>query len=287
MNKLKLNPTFRILLLIILIVFIYTQFQGCDNTNDIITPEDQDITVEAAFSRNTAEVQTICCNVNSYLALIANNVTNIPGSCPVVSVNTSAKTITVDYGSGCTTDSIKRSGSYIVGYFINSLGDSLTAAINFSNYKVYKTQSDLGYVSITGTNIISSKKINANLYQSQFNISNTFASSAGKTKTVSVVMNSNSTITNSLPQSGTFNITGSGTLNNVNTGISYSYVVNPSYAISYQTTCRYPYAGIVYFDTGGNRFTIDFSPNNNNCDGIISVTKFGITKYINLSVIDF
>ncbi len=287
-NNLRLSRGLLSLIPVILLLFVFVYFSGCDKLDELITPEDQDVTVEAAFARITTEVQTICSNVNVYLILIAADVTNIPGSCPEVTINTSAKSITVDYGSaGCISDSIKRSGRYTVSYTIISQHDSMTADINFNNYKVYRTQSDYNYVSITGTDNISSQKIAGNLYQSKYSISNNFSVSSGNAKSISLTMTANGNINNNLPMNGSFNINGNGTLTNISSGTTYSYLIEPSSSISYKTSCQYPALGLIYFDQGGYRFTIDLSPSNNNCDGIFSITKFGITKYSDLSVVDF
>jgi hypothetical protein len=269
-------------------VFSYVvNFSGCNNLNDLITPEDQDVTVEAAFMRGTSEIISVCSNVNVYLVLIANGVTNIPG-CPDISVNGSSGTFTVDFGAGCITDSIKRSGSYNVGYFINSTGDSMSASISFNNYKVYNTiTSDVNYASITGTEIISTKNYIGSAYQSRFNISNTISTNTGNSKTVSLILTvPNANINNTLPVFGTFNITGSGTLYNVNTNSSYNYTADPSNQVVYSNACKHPTSGKIYLDNSGNRFSADYSPNSN-CNGVISITKFGITKYVNLTTLDF
>ncbi len=274
-------------LMVIIVISYVANFSGCNNLGDLITPEDQDVTVEAAFMRGTSEIISVCSNVNVYLVLIANGITNIT-DCPDVSVNGSSGRFTVDYGSGRICDSIKRSGSYTVNYFINSTGDSMAATINFNNYKVYKIiTSDASYASITGNDNISAKNYIGNAYQSRFNISNTISTNTGNSKTVSLTLTvPNANINNTLPVFGSFNITGSGTLYNVNQNSSYNYTADPSSQVIYSNDCKQPTSGKIYLDNSGNRFSADYSPNSN-CTGVVSITKFGITKYVNLTTIDF
>jgi hypothetical protein len=259
------------------------------NKNDVLSPEDTDITNEAAFMKNTVEIQKICSNANSYLILVANNITTISGSCPAVTVSTPFNTITVDYGATpCTNslDQVKRSGSYTISYFINSGKDSMSAVISLNNYRVYK--GDTSYIAITGNDEISSKKILGSQYQSTFNSSNTFTINTGKVKTANVNMTVNSNIGDPYNYSDdVYNIKGSGTVANQTLGLSYGYSIDPNFAITYQTNCKYPTYGKVYLGFGGYIFTVDFSPNNSSCDAIISITKYGVTKTIDLSEADF
>ena len=259
------------------------------NKDDVLSPEDTDITNEAAFMKSTVEIQKICSNANSYLILVANNITTISGSCPAVTVSTPTNTITVDYGTTpCNNalDQVKRSGSYTISYFINSGKDSMSAVISFNNYRVYK--GDTSYITITGNDAISSKKILVSVYQSTFNSNNTFTINTGKVKTAAVNMTVTSNIGDPYNYSDDiYYIKGSGTVTNQTLNLSYGYSIDPGFAVTYQTNCKYPYSGIVNLDIGGNRVTVDFSPNNSSCDAIISITKFGTPKTIDLSDADF
>jgi hypothetical protein len=230
--------------------------------------------------------------------MVANNVTSISGSCPAVTINQSANTITVDFGSSpCSNnlDSVKRSGSYTINYFINSTKDSLAASINFSNYIVYQgINNDTNFANISGTNQIVSKKIVAVFvphianYQSTFTVNDNVTPNTGNVKTVSLNLTSNVVINDPQTYSEySYFISGSGTVTNQSTNISYNYTVDPSYPINYPTNCEYPESGKIYLDLNSDRFTVDFSPYNNNCDDVITITKFGITKYANLSSVGF
>jgi hypothetical protein len=273
-------------LLLIFVISYVAYFSGC-NTNDLITPEDQDVTVEAAFMRSTSEMISICSNVNTYLVLISNGVINFPGSCPEIHVYSSANYFIVDYGSGCILDSIKRSGSYVVNYHIYSTRDSISAILSYSNFKVYKTVTDSNYASITGNNNIFTINVLGNTYQSKFNISNYFTSNTGNSKNINIILSvPNAVINNTLPMSGTFYITGSGTLNSINQSLTYDYTADPSFPVVYSSDCKFPTSGKVYLDNSGNRFTSDYSPNND-CKGVISITKFGTIKYVNLTTASF
>jgi hypothetical protein len=280
----------------ILILFINA---NC-NKNDILSPEDSDITNESAFSRSTTEIQKVLSNSNSYMIMVANNVSSIPGSCPSVSINKSSGSITVNYGSSpCinNTDSIRRSGSYTINYYISTGGDSLAASIIFNNYNVYKVKGisgDNSYVTITGLTTINTKKIITqefplySNYQSTFYTDVSFTKSTGGVKAITLTMNANVIINN--PQVFTdysFYITGSGTLTNQNSNITYSYSIDTGFPVTLETSCQYPLSGKVYMDLNSDRFTVDFSPYNSSCDDVATITKFGVVKYINLSSVDF
>jgi len=164
----------------------------------------------------------------------------------------------------------------------------MTAYISFSGYKVYRTiYSDSDYVLITGSDIITTKKIGNNVYQSNYNISNTLTTNKGNSKTINLLLSvPNAVINNTLPVSCTFYITGSGTLNDINQNLSYNYTADPSFPVVYSNTCKHPTSGKIYLDNSGNRFSADYSPNSN-CTGVVSITKFGIVKYVNLTTVDF
>jgi len=268
------------------------------NKNDVITPEDTDITNESAMTRVSTELLKVLCNANTYLIMVANNVNSISGNCPTVTFNSS--TITVDYGSGACAgdiDSIRRTGSYSINYYISSNSDSLAASIIFNNYGVYKvkgTSTDTNLVTMSGINNFYSKNSISESnpyisnYQSVFYSADNFSTNSGKQETVSLSLTATIVINN--PQSFTdynFYLKGSGSAVNQTANISYNYTIDPSFPLNYETTCGYPISGKVYLDLNGNRFTVDYSPNNNNCDDVVSITKFGTTKYANLSSVDF
>ncbi len=58
-DRLNIVKLIRLLLLPVLLISVFSyvvNFSGCNNLNDLITPEDQDVTVEAAFMRGTSEI---------------------------------------------------------------------------------------------------------------------------------------------------------------------------------------------------------------------------------------
>jgi hypothetical protein len=286
-NKFKnYNKITIVFLIFSLISFIYFfEFYGCDKV-DILSPSDLDVTSEAGCTKSSVEVQRICQFSQGLINMLASQGSISIGNCPQVTVNTSQQWINVNYGiNPCISglDSIRRSGSYNISYFIGGSNDTMAGVITYNNFKIYKVpgnSSDLNYVSVSGSDTIGFKKGISTQFQTKFIINNTLYTNSGSSISIFLNLDIVANLYDPLILTDDdFYIAGSGTI--MKTG-NYYYSIDNNNPVYITTNCRYPLTGKVYLDLSGNRFITDFSPYGGVCDSYISITKFGKTAYVDI-----
>lgn len=271
--------------MLLAVLFPGYYFYSCDEAEDIINVTTQVFDNEATAIKQITEIQSVCTDAASYMIMLANGQNINQTGCPNVSTDTVAKKITVDFGTTpCTpySEGVKRSGGYTVNYFINSAGDSIGGKINYNNYQVYKKTTDTAYMKITGNDYLGIKKKTLTDYDMTIIANNTSNFSDGRTgsvtldQIVTVIINNITIFTDDI-----YKISGIGMV--TANGDTFGYSIDSNNRLEYSGDCYYPKKGLVKLNLNGTDFDVDFSPENNACDAMISITKFGVTVTIDFS----
>ncbi|MEO0311100.1 MAG: hypothetical protein RIQ89_757 [Bacteroidota bacterium] len=197
-------------------------------------------------------------------------------SCATVTRDTVNRTITIDFGSGCTgLDGRTRSGQILISYTGSYFTTGTVRTQTFNNYFVNGNQ-------VTGTRIVTNNGTNTT-----GNYTWTVqATNMRVTKPDGSYHEWNSTRTREmLAGFGTgslgddvYNITGSATGTDSNGGSMTATITNP---LRKELACRYIVSGTIEI-TPSNRPTRTLDYGNGSCDNQATVTRNGITRTITL-----
>jgi hypothetical protein len=275
-----------LLIAVLIVTLSGYYFYSCSNPEEAANIVLQSFDNEGMAIKQIVEIQSVCTDAASYLIMLANGQNINQTGCPIISTDTVAKKITVDFGNTpCTpySEGVKRSGGYTINYYINSSGDSITGKINYNNYKVYKTTTDTAYIKITGNDDLSIKEKTSTDYDMTIIANNTLNFSDGKTgsvtlnQIVSVIINNITLFTDDV-----YKIFGTGIV--TANGDTYGYsIYDPNNKLEIYGDCYYPKKGLVKLTYNSADIDVDFSPENSACDAIIGMTKFGVTVKIDFS----
>ncbi|MFA7274704.1 MAG: hypothetical protein WC044_12620 [Crocinitomicaceae bacterium] len=205
----------------------------------------------------------------------------ISGTCAVVSESspTFPKTVTIDFGTGCTgPNGFTKKGKIIIemSNLLTEVG--ATRSISFENFYVND-------VAITGTKTLTNSGLNSDGNLDIVVVSNiTMTNSSGsRTKSFNHVREwlGHTTCETSDDE---FKITGSGSVTRSGGQARNYKITTPIYINS---TCRYPVSGIVDFGTTKVGATLDYG--NGSCDEFATLTskRKGTVKTINLQTRKF
>lgn len=290
---------------LIAFLVIFISLTGCNKNNDNIissSSTEESIEAEASSSKNSAESVNTATDAFTYLTQIANGITVNTSGCPtIIATSTSGTTwtISVDYGSTpCMTisDSIRRSGKYLIYGFISPSRDSVYGSLTFpseSPYKIYRVKgysSDTNYVKVQNTSpalftFIAGKRIDTSNFRGNFSINNIFTTNTGIAKTInlSLSINANLGVLNVFSDDSYY-IKGAGAILDNRYGVQFAYLITDS--LNVRTDCRYPLrgkAGLTYQAGGIQTVTyVDFYPNSGACDGVVTFFKGAFSKNVNL-----
>ncbi len=205
----------------------------------------------------------------------------ITGSCAVTTESSSSfpKTVTIDFGTGCTgPNGFTKKGKIIIA-MSNPLTDvGATREISFENFYVND-------VAITGTKNLTNSGLNGNGNLDITVVSNLTMSNGTESRSRSFTHNrewiGHETCETADDE---FKITGSGNVTRSN-GKTRSYSILT--AVHIKASCRYPVSGVVDFGTSKIGATLDYGAGV--CDEYATLTskRKGTTKTINLQTRKF
>ncbi|CAF3882537.1 unnamed protein product [Rotaria sp. Silwood1] len=270
-------------------MFIQT---GCDKSEDVITPVDENVDKEATTSKNFVEITKALTDANSYLKLYLDSIPP-PSFCPNYFYDGSLfGAIVVTYGEfpGCTAvDNIRKSGHYILTSQSFAGGDSVYTTLSFNDFRIYKyTAPGDTNVKLNGFMNFSTKKISGTTYNFHTSGEAVVITFDGTTKTINlsglngtVNYNSPNTVTDD-----TYSLYGSCIINDSGFGTIFNIAVSQANSLQMAGNCHYPLTGIAQISGSGGA-SCDFSPNANACDAIVKFTKGATTKTVDLSSTNF
>jgi len=254
-------------------------------TNPPVTPN---VTVESGTMRVGCEIEKICTEAASFMILVYRNQTLPNPSCPVITHNTSAKKITVDYGTvPCISglDSTRRSGKYEINYYSSVAPDSIAGKITFSNFQIFRSNnaSDSLYVQFSGDDDVGGKMVDSSRYKIYIEVNNNFNRNNNTNGNTDISYTGTVNIGNlSVSTDDLFSLLGNGTL--INAGTSYVYsTYDTTKPLLIYGNCKYAHSGLIKLTTGGKDVIIDYYPYNGACDPYIAVTKDGATVTVDLT----
>lgn len=208
---------------------------------------------------------------------------NLPhiSSCATVTVSSSTypKTITIDYGSGCTDSK----GPKITGKIIMTISDTLITAGSVKTVTYQNVTVDSMKVEYTGTIKNLGKNVNGNWV-----ISSTYTQkTTGRNGDVVVESNSDSIewvsgFTTTDKSDDVFYKTGSGSLT-VNDTLKLNRTITKP--LLYDSSCKYIKSGTIVLTKGVNTIVTDFG--DGTCDSAATITTNGTTETIDLSTYRF
>lgn len=283
----------------------FISFEACNKNSDVVSPTgstEENVDAESSSSKNSSESISTTTDAFTYLTQIANGITVNTGGCPTVTATSTGGTtwtITVDYGSTpCMTisDSIRRSGKYIIYGYITPAKDSVYGSLTFpseSPYKVYRikgSSSDTNYVTIQNTSaslftFVAGKRIDTANFRGGFTVNNILTTNTGIAKTINLTLTlrANLGVLNVFSDDSYY-IKGAGTVLDNRYGVQFAYLIADS--LNIRTDCRYPLRGKIglTYQAGGVQSVtyVDFFPNSGACDGVVTLVKGVFSKSINL-----
>lgn len=282
----KVLCSFPLLVLFFSLILIQS---GCNKSDDVVTPVDENVDKQTVSAKNTSELVKLVTGANSVAWQYQNLVPS--GSCPEYYYDSLFFTaLVVDYGAfpGCTgSDNEKRSGSLLLTTNVFSGGDSMYTTIGFVDYRVYKypVNTDTNIIKVHGNLNVSIKKISGTTYSFRSGGEALFTTLEGDNKTITLNGFAGTVNFNSLntADDDVYSIYGSLKIVDSELGVTYDISVNSSSALKINGNCRYPISGIA--NIGGA--SCDFSPESSSCDAIAKFTKGSTVKTVDFTNIDF
>ena len=206
-----------------------------------------------------------------------------PVSCATITANADTKTITIDFGTGCTNPLTgrTRSGKIIVGYTGTNYKQATERTIEFVNYKTVDTVTLNG--TFTQSNIVrTNNSVNFTLSSSNF----TFLFADGKTHTlVTYTRNFIINLGANLRDFSDNTTTISGSTTGINKeGEAYSVTITTPVVIKGECALDhifYPATGM-YDIKIGNRPKFTLSWGSGACDKVVTIVYLGITIDVTL-----
>ncbi len=274
---------FTVFLILLLPVFYYS----CSD-NSSSSPIIPNVKVESSTVRVGCEIEKICTEAASFMIMVYRNQPLPTPVCPVITHNTSAKKITVDYGSTpCISelDSTRKSGKYEINYYTNVSADSIAGKITFSNFQVFRSNNptDTMFIQFSGDDDVAGMRIDSAAYRLYIKANNNFNRNNNTNGNTDIFYTGTVNIgTLAVSTDDIFSLLGTGTL--INSGTSYIYsIYDQNNPMIIYGNCKYAQSGLIRLTTGGKDVIINYYPNNGNCDPIITITKDNVTVTVNLS----
>lgn len=275
-----------------LILFVLMSFSviffTCGDDETTNTPVIPNVEVESSTMRVGCELEKICSEAASFMIMVYRNQTIPSPSCPTITVNQSAKKITVDYGSTpCISglDSTRRSGKYDINYYTNVASDSIAGKITYSNFQIFRSNNvtDSFYIQFSGDDDVTGKMLDSSSYRVYFDMNNNFSRNNNTNGNTDILMTGNVAIGNiAISTDDVFSILGNGTL--INGGVTYLYnIYDVTKPLMIYGNCKYARSGLIKLTANNKDMIVDYYPNNGNCDAIITVNKDNVTVTVDLS----
>ncbi|MCX7833844.1 MAG: hypothetical protein N2490_06515 [Ignavibacteria bacterium] len=256
--------------------------------SETVTSPTPNVESESSTIKVGCELEKICTHAASLLIMVYRNQTLPSPQCPIVTWNSSAKKIIVDYGSTpciCSFDSTRKSGKYEINYYTNVAPDSIAGKITYSNFQIFRSNnpSDSLFMQISGSDDIGGVKLDSLNYRVIISMNNNFNRNNNTNGNAVITLNANvsiGSVGNILDD--VFSILGNGAL--TNSGVTYTYnIYDNNKPLVMYSTCKYPVSGLVRLTSNNIEVINDFYPHNGACDPIVSILKNNVSVIVDLS----
>jgi hypothetical protein len=252
-------------------------FTSCKKDEPVVTEEDVAVallTEQASAENFTTDDDASVFELTADRDLQGEGFRNGPGGrfftgCGTVTVSSNAtyfKIITIDYGTGCTSQGIFRSGKFII-----SMTDSLRkprskAVISFANYFINRVKRE-GTITYTNQSSPGTPRWERKVENGKFTAPNGFYILHNS---VNVITQTAGFVTPVIQLDDEFTITGNGAVSN-STGQSRSYTI--TIPLLKKAVCANIVSGRKRIESGTNSIVLDYG--NGDCDRIATISVNG------------
>jgi len=274
---------------LLLVIFIISAllFFSCDDNSTESSGDDQTTDQQIQESTEAVDYSTMymetvtmpssaLVSATASAALMKNTANSVAGvadtiftGCPTATYNVLLKQLVLDYGEGCNgAGGVSHSGSIVLtGSFVNG---KLSFATTFNQYTAndYYVNGNVSFVAGIDT-------IQITISDGTIAHGDTSATMDAELK---LVINMNGTPGD--PFDDVYTISGFGTVTTPNAK-TYSFEITTP--LEYHAFCEYPVKGVIEMKTELYTSSIDFFPDNGQCDDIVQVTIGGRSQTIALS----